>query len=563
MFNSRARHHRGAEPGYGSPPESRMQRRLKERHIAQETIPSQAATLTGQISQQVLAIAVLIHNMVINPFTRQPWTPDQSVEDGARTAFAEGLAMCQEEAVTISLPGDEASLQRANDAECDVDLAGHSIEQTMQILDDNVDYPPGSQCRARQAINEHQADRNLSLERERDGDVRHQQRAIERGWTVIAALVLSGLEVLLLWKPVLGLSAVAFADDLVKWCLALGFAAAQTLAIDFTVHRFREREREATDRHDAVNDFNRIVRQGPHREDLAAAAQSPPDLDKVREADAALTRAHQLLGLVAGGVGLVAIIRVAFLVREIGRSILEATVFAAFVGLLLGALVYLLGLIACRGNRLGDRLRAGAEVVADIDNRILEGTNRVAHARDSARLNLIAAAEARTWAEETREWVVDQYRQALLLAARLLGLPQPPVALSELVVSRELKVADATSKKIDEANNKLIKVNQWLAAPKLEPAIEQEHAGKEVALASENRGPQPVRVIPAPTSGELGQIVPASLTIGPRPTAPRWLLPAAASGCIVVAFVAALIAPTPEGINQSIHESINMVSTML
>lgn len=523
-------------------------RRLQERNIDESSIPPPARVIWASINEQLGIIAVLIHNMVISPFTDRPWEHRTSA-DTAAPAFAKGLAMAQQEAGDLSLPDDEEYLRHANQADQHADLAGTISNDADKILDDAVEHPPGSRASGREAVAKHQADRELAGDRERDGDSRHREREIDRYLIIIAAVVLAALDVMLLWRPLLNLGGLTSAGELYKWVLALAFAGAQALAIDLTIHNYRQRERENCELRDSIKDHNRTARRGLIQRDPAAVGQPPPPIDDLSRVDERLRAAYRWLLATAIGVGAIGVFRVAFLSRGSGQSIVEATLFGAFVGMVLGALVLLLGAFACCGNRLGDRLRTGAVVIADIESRIQEGARQVGEARDAARLELTAADDARARAEDTREWVLGQYWQALLLAAGWLGLAKPLTDQTELVVPRKLSIADTAAAQIVMVTAKLRVIDQWLEgygiADPAQPTTTWEtpfEPGSSLAPATFTG-----RLVPAPEPGERGGLISIDHPIDPPPAEPRWLLVVAAAAALALALVAALIAPTPEG----------------
>ena len=464
--------------------------------------------------------------------------------------------MAQQEASDLSSPDDEEYLLRANQADQHADLGGALIEDTNKIIDDTVEYPPGSRGSGREAIAEHRADRVLAGEREIAGDSRHQKAEIERYWIIIVAVVLAALDVMLLWRPLLNLGGITSAGALYKWVLAFAFAGAQALSIDLAIHGYRERERENRELRDAIKDHNRAARSGLIRRDLTAVTQPPPPVRDLPTVDEQLRTAYHWLLATAIGVGAIGVFRVAFLSRGSGQSIVEATLFGAFVGMVLGALVLLLGVFACRGNRLGDRLRAGAAVVADIENRIQEGARQVGEARDAARIELTAAEAARARAEDTREWVLGQYRQALLLAAGWLGMAKPLLDQTELVAPRKLSIANSATGQVQRVTDKLEMIDQWLTGDGLvastEPAATPGIAAATPGTALELSPATPVgstgRLVAAPRPGETGRLVRVGTDVEPPPTEPRWLLAVAAAAAVVLALVAAVIAPTPDDV---------------
>ena len=534
----------------------RNPRRLQDRNIAEEDVPPRARAVWASVNEQVGMIAVLVHNMVVSPVTGQPWN-NRTQADIAAPAFAKGLAMAQQEASDLSSPDDEEYLLRANQADQHADLCGTLIEDTNKIVDDTVEYPPGSRGSGREAIAKHRADRALAGEREVVGDSWHQKAEIERYWIIIVAVVLAALDVMLLWRPLLNLGWITSAGALYKWVLAFAFAGAQALYIDLAIHGYRERERENRELRDAIKDHNRAARGGLIRRDLTAVTQPPPPVRDLPTVDEQLRTAYRWLLATAIGVGAIGVFRVAFLSRGSGQSIVEATLFGAFVGMVLGALVLLLGVFACRGNRLGDRLRAGAAVVVDIENRVQEGARQVGEARDAARIELTAAEAARARAEDTREWVLGQYWQALLLAAGWLGMAKPLLDQTELVAPRKLSIANSATGQVQKVTDKLKMTDRWLTADGLVASIEPAATpdatpatpGTALELHSATTLVGPTgRLVAAPRAGESGRLVRVGTEVEPPPTEPRWLLAVAAAAAVVLALVAAVIAPTPDDV---------------
>jgi hypothetical protein len=233
------------------------------------------------------------------------------------------------------------------------------------------------------------------------------------------------------------------------------------------------------------------------------------------------------------------VVRVAFLSREAGQSVAEATLFGTFVGGVFFALVVLLGWLACRGNQLGDLLRAGAEVVARLDALVQEGQRRVTTIRLAALRSLSDADGLRSEAKDIRAWVVSQYWQAMLLAVSWLGLDGPAVVHSELVLPRTLSVADAASELVEGVRAKIGRIDEWLDEPAAAPT--------GVMLALPAAGAQTTQRLGPPAGQPPGLVrVGLGYAIPKAPREPRWLLGAVAVGAVVVAFGAAVIAPTPD-----------------
>lgn len=540
--------HNHTEPIAASPP-----RWLMPLTIAPQHIPRPALPLWPSLDEQVAIRAALIYNMVIDPDTEAPWADPwtgerQEVALLAPAAFASVVAMGQKEAVTLSTDEDREYLDLVKETDRDADAARAAIEDTDKIRDDLVEFPVGSQRTGREAITRHQADQRLAEDREQDGDSRHRQRMIDRLWIVLAAIFLAALDVLLLWRPLLNLGALDSAGVLYKWVLALAFAGAQAYFIDLAVHRYRERHREAFELRDAMKDHRRGVERGFVNRDRTALARPAPPVEDVHAADGELRGAFHWLVMTAVLVGAIGVVRVAFLSRGTGQSIAEATLFGAVVGIVLGGLVLLLGSVACRGNRLGDRLQAGAAVVAEIGSRILEGERRIADNRDAARIELTAAEDARARASDTRAWVIGEYRQAVLLATGWLGLDEPSV---ELVAPRKLEIADAAERQVQEVTAKLEVIDRWLAIGGFGEALHGKSSAPstapELPVGTSASAPDMRSYPTAPPAKRTVGVAPLSPQLPPPPAEPWWLLLAGAVAAVAIAIAAAVVAPTPEG----------------
>jgi hypothetical protein len=520
-------------------------RRLRERNLAAEDVPPQARAVWPSLDVQVATIGVLIHNTVVNPATGDPWHGTR-VADSAPAAFAQGVAMAQEEAITLSGLEDRQYLDHVNEADEQADLADATCKESDHILDDTVPFPPGTRSTARSAVAQHAADRELAAEREKDGDSRHSKQRIDRTGIAAAATALAAVDIMLLWRPLLNLGALDSAQSLYKWTLAVAFALAQALFIDLAVRRYQERERAARERRDAVSDANRAAGRGwaaGHRSAIIRPAPSPTEIDAAHRD---LHIAYQWLLLTSAGVGLIGVLRVVFLSRASGQTILEATGFGSFVGLVLGALVLLLGELACRGNALGDRLRAGAETVAAVESQIQEGHRRVEEHRDEARRLLTVATTYMARARDTREWVIGQYWQALLLAARWLGMSAPPVEHSELVIPRELAIAETATARFAVVREKLRVIDEWLTVGS--PVTDATPAAAP-ALPSGRSGMAPAgRLIDEPRPGETGGLVRIGFSVPESPKEPRWMLAVAVVATVAVAYGAAIVAPDQNAI---------------
>jgi Recombinase zinc beta ribbon domain/Recombinase len=136
-----------------------------------------------------------------------------------------------------------------------------------------------------------------------------------------------------------------------------------------------------------------------------------------------------------------------------GQSQTEAVVVGSAVGLVLGGLVVLLARLACRDNRLGDRLRAGAAVQLAVDDRRRprRGCAGPDRGRASAGVGRRRAGVGRCPAS-----LGD------LLAASWLDLERPPIYDNDLISPRRLEVAEATERLIDDVQRRLAAVDAWL-----------------------------------------------------------------------------------------------------
>ena len=106
--------------------------------------------------------------------------------------------------------------------------------------------------------------------------------------------------------------------------------------------------------------------------------------------------------------------------KRAGLTIFEAALFGTIVGLILGVLVVLMARLYCRGNLLGDRLRAEREAMDELNEKIQFARDEVASERENA---LAALAERRLRFVEALLELVDAARDVVLgRAERLLAV---------------------------------------------------------------------------------------------------------------------------------------------
>ncbi|MGH3813392.1 MAG: hypothetical protein ACRDUV_13220 [Pseudonocardiaceae bacterium] len=522
-------------PGTGQPALPRN-RTLRGRNFAKEQLPAQLLAARGSTDPQVFEIAAEIYLAVIDPRSTTPWH-GASVDSLASTAFAGAIARCQQEAVELSAAEEARSQLRVRDADKAVDAAEDMIHEANRISDDPVEDASGTQCPAREALAAHQADRALAAERESIGDTAHLKKPLLNAWIIIGAIVFAFLDMLLLWRPLLGLGPLDTSGMLLKWVVAGCFIAAQALFIAMTLRYYRDRERESRDRRDAVQDHDRAAHRAVDQGDPSAPARQAPDINAITQADRKLITAQDWLVTAATVLGVIGAVRVALLARGNGQSVVEATLFGAIIGLILGGLVLLLGWVSCRGNRLGDRIRAGAEVVAGIHAREEQQHREVEAAREAARQALHDTDQARNDAAETREWVVNTYWQALLLASRWIAQPAPPA--EQLVVRRSLPTADDVTRRADAVTSRLTEVDSWLAGQPTTTAQPSAAVAESVPAGHPGR----LRPVAPPDPGQPGDVIGFDSNLPGAPQPPRWLILIGAGIAILAAFAAAVVAP--------------------
>ncbi|MDQ3760643.1 MAG: hypothetical protein M3460_02795 [Actinomycetota bacterium] len=402
---------------------------VRTRTWSEDKVPQQARTLIGGVDDEVLGIAVEIHNRVADPRTGQPYAPN-NYQQSVVKAFASTWTAAQEDSTAASMALDEAYLDRAGAAARCADEALDLVAEAGTILDQAVEAPSGAQLSRRQVANEHRADAELARRREADGDYRHRQRAISR-WVILFGAIVYGLvDLLLLYVPILNLGAIEDRGDLIRWLIAVILSVAQAFFLDLVLREHQEADRDCTDLRNAIRDYNRDVRQGT---DVV-----PPSKADIEFADGRLWRAKFLLVVLAGITGVLAAVRIAILVRETNFSVAEAALFGSALGLVLGLLVVVLGRLVCRGNALGDQLRIGGEIIEDTRRLEQEAIAEVTRARDAATAELDAAKAAKARGDDKRLLVASRYWEGMQLAETWLGVAPPlPRALRSIPVVEE------------------------------------------------------------------------------------------------------------------------------
>ena len=424
------------------------------KELTPDRIPRKAQALRGLVPPDVLVIAVEIHNTVADPRTGDPYgSGDHSRQ--CEQAFRAAWTSAQEDAAATALPHDEAYREAAGVALAATTDAAQIAARTDGVADRAVVGPSGATVTRGEAAATHRADAALARARERRGNLRHGQRAIGRGVIIAGTVVYGLLDLFLLYVPILNLDFVVdTVGDLLRWTIGLVLAAAQALALDQALARHAHAERVATDLRDGIDDFNAVAHQ-----QVGTTPPTPADLET---ADRQLRWAQHVLAAVAGLTAVMAAWRVASLARQGDLTVAEGALFGGAVGLVLGLLLLVLGAQLCRGNALGDRLRAGSVIVEETDHMRLSGFEAVAAAYADGSAALDLAAEHRARGDEARTAVARTHWDAVQRAAVLLGVDRPPVPRDDECFARPLPIrgdAEATS---GTARAALADVAAWL-----------------------------------------------------------------------------------------------------
>jgi hypothetical protein len=509
--------------------DTRVRPRLREHALAgQENLPPQARPIAGLVESDVMLIALEIHGTVVDPHAGQPWQ-SRSARPLVANAFAQTVTRCQQQAVELSAPHDQDALHWADEADDASRAAEQAAQEADKILDTNITSIDGGMTTSRAVLAEHKADLTLAAERKACGDNRHAERPIERAWILLAAFVFGALDLLLLWRPVFGLTLPPDSSTMIfKWCMALFFTLAQALFVDFAVQRFHDREQVSTDRRNAVLDRNRALRAGDF-------SRTAPDETQLREADHDYRQAMYLLIATAMMMGLIGAVRVAKITREGARTVAEATLFGAVIGLILAGMILLVAWLACRSNDLGRRLCTGAHIVAEIDERFRRAREHATDSCAESRRLLARATDAQARASEEREWVMSAYRQAMLLAAGWLGLDWLPEDSRELAVTRILPVRQEAERKVLETDARLVRVDEWLAGH----LTIADHRQPALPASATTPGSAALPALRTRVLTTDHRLVPIEQQLEPAPRIPVLLLAVGGAAVILAAFLTA------------------------
>lgn len=489
-----------SEPEPELPP--RMVRpRLRDRDVFDPAnLPPQARGAVGVVDPDVLLIAAEIHSPVVDPSSWRPWN-GQPMNLLAAAAFAASATKCQRQAADLSTPFDKDALDSIASADEATRDARQAIDDAESVEEQQFPAIGGGVSTARATKAEHGEDRATADDRVGRGESRHTQHRVGDKAIAVAAAVFALTDLVLLWRPILGLVFPPPTPTMMwSWVLAIVLTVGQGLMIHLSIRWYRDRERVCVDRRESVHDHNQALRSGRRIRPSA-------DQDQVKEADHDFRVATWVLLAAAAGTGVLVAFRVAKLVREGGMDIGDSALLGTLLGLCLAALVVLAGFVACRGNGLGERLRAGEEILTQIQARVDDYREQAVNARDAAHDFLASATGLAAQADELREYVVSTYRQGMLLAGGWLGLEQVPSEAKNLAAPRTLPQRTEAERMRTQVETRLASVDGWLtnhrpagpARAALPPTVDAT-IGTKLQVLPNDRGPHigMIQLGPAP-----------------------------------------------------------------
>jgi len=517
-------------------------RGVRDRVWRYGTVPRQAEPLiaTGKVSDDVLAIAVEVHNRVADPRTGEAYAK-KNYERSVEQAFEGAWTAAQEDSTEASLPIDQAYLERARASGETADEAAARTADVDTLLNQIVEAPSGAQLSRRQVADEHRTDYQLARRREGEGDNRHRQRIVPRWVILVGAAVYGLVDLVLLYVPILNLGAIQDRGDLIRWLIALILSVAQAFLLELMLREHQEAERDCTDLRNAVRDHDRDIYQG--------SAVPPPNETDIETADTRLRRAQYKLAALAGITAVLAAVRIAILVRDAGRPVAEAALFGGAVGIVLGLLVLVLGRVLCRGNALGDRLRIGGEIVAETEELLQQRVADVTQARDDAKAELDSAKAAKARGEEVRRSIASLYWEGMQLAAIWLDVGRPPTLEEGSVRTRPLSIVKEADRRVSEVEAIIQRIGIWLGEVRLSPDRLPLEPAQAAVPAADKVGATSAGTVADQYRGRTARsrnFLRPEVAITPPPTEPRWPLAVGAVLTVVAAVVAAVGAPTIE-----------------
>jgi hypothetical protein len=502
-------------------------------------LPPQAAAVSGSTDKGVWSTAVTLYTSMVDPQTGRTYTgaPLDDMADGTVQLAA---ATCRGLATKYSAASD------ARTGELEVAAATHlaeavdRIEHCSGLLNEPLPGPDGqlTDGRTLQAIQ--QADEELAAQRSAEGDSRHTEQQWATAWRTIAAVLLSLLDVMLLWKPLLNLSFEASSVSVVGWVIGAGVAGLQVVGIEWAARNYVDTERRSADRRAAMGDYNRTLRGGMITSDRAA-----PDLDELIDADTKLTHSYRALVLMATAIAIIGGVRVAVLAKRAEFQTYEAALFGTLIGLILGGVVIQMARLFCRGNLLGDRLRIESEGLDALHEQIRLARGAVAEERELTLRALAGAEIAAGNAVDIRGRTVADYWHAVRLAWTWFGLPHSTLDHDGFKLTALPVESDDEPRRID-LRKKLGVVNEWLAD---RPTVFTPSRALALLGAGTGSGqPQvPTRnaTLLPPANGRLTIVESRPVKIPPNPTPPHALMLLGAALAVIATVTTAFIAASP------------------
>ncbi|GAA0439505.1 hypothetical protein Acor_13930 [Acrocarpospora corrugata] len=363
--------------------------------------PSAIPYAGGPSDEAVLGIAMAIRDSTRDPDTGEHRT-GTVLDDVQHIAFKTILNKLLDDASEVAWSHDDALLRYAQQMEPASDEGLADLATLPEVLSASYEVPGGGRVAGAEVINDHQ--RALLRERERP-DPRHDESPIPGYWTPLAACGIALLDVVLYWDFIFNLGSLESLTAALKWgaaaCLAFIWAGAIHLALTL----YKARERACHDRRSAVGDHSYAATRIRGRRRKAAPAWAAPTPAEIETADRQLAVA---LGFVA----------------------------------------------LCRGSLLGDLIRNGKGVVAEVEDRYGSLIDQARASGDQARALGAKAETAAVHGYEDRLWVTVKYQEAMGWASAWMGLREIPVTSGD-IEGRAFPNQDAGIERLKQAQTKL------------------------------------------------------------------------------------------------------------
>lgn len=523
-----------------------------------DNTPRQALAALGSVDPGVWTAAVSTYVNVVDPQTSQTYH-GQPIEDAASGTIPLTAASCRSLAVKYSTDIDKQVTDLEVSAATRLATAVDHIEHATSLLDEPITGPDGETSSGRRLQAVQRVDEELARQRSAEGDSRHTEESWATGWRILAATLLGALDILLLWKPLLNLSFEGSSGSVFRWAIGIGLTGLQVLAIEWCARQYVNTERTSVDRRGAVSDYNRPLKTG-----RIVADRPTPTVEEIDEADRHMAFAYKALVIVASFIAAIGGVRVAVLGKRATLSIFEAALFGVIVGLILGVLVVLMARLYCRGNLLGDRLRAERDAMDELNEKLQFTRDAVATERENALAALADADLLSATAARIRTQTVADYWRSIQLAWTWFGLPHSQLdfasfereALPDLTDSEPIRA---------ELRMKLDRVNAWLAdRPTVfdhAPAMALPHA----TTATPEPAAEAAKFTPLmqPRDGQLVISGPQPIELSPVPDPPHTWMFVGMAFTVVAVIVTAVLSPSVEADQQTASLSTSPTVTSI